>query len=216
MQRVADDEGPPSTRVLLVEDHQMLAEGLALALGASPDLEVCGRAARLEQVERMAHQTQADVVLLDRRLPDGDGLTALPGLVAGGRRVLVLTAEADAATVQAAISAGAHGVLLKDAGIDRLTDAIRTVAKGGSILAPELAARLVERMAGRGPSIPPLTTREAEVLALLAEGASTEEMATRLYLSTNTIRNHVQRLLTKLGAHSKVEALAIARRHGLL
>jgi len=140
----------------------------------------------------------------------------LPALVAMGARVLVLTAEADAGTVESAVSAGAHGVLLKDAGVQRLIEAIRTVAAGGSVLAPELTRRLLDRMSGRARGGPSLTGREAEVLSLLAAGASTEEMASKLYLSTNTVRNHVQRLLTKLGAHSKVEALAIARREGLL
>jgi DNA-binding NarL/FixJ family response regulator len=203
-------------RVLIVEDHEMLAEGLELALGASGGIEVAGRVRRVSEIEPAVRRTGVDVVVLDRRLPDGDALSVLPDLVALDTRVLLLTAEADAGTVEAAVSAGAHGVLLKDAGVQRLIEAIHTVAGGGSVLAPELTRRLLERMAGRSRQGPTLTGREAEVLAMLGSGASTEEMAAKLYLSTNTVRNHVQRLLTKLGAHSKVEALAIARREGLL
>jgi DNA-binding NarL/FixJ family response regulator len=203
-------------RVLIVEDHEMLAEGLELALGASGGIEVAGRVRRVSEIEAAVRRTSVDVVVLDRRLPDGDALDVLPAIVGLGSRVLVLTAEADATTVEAAVGAGAHGVLLKDAGVQRLIEAIHTVAGGGSVLAPELTRRLLDRMSGRARQGPSLTAREAEVLALLGAGASTEEMATKLYLSTNTVRNHVQRLLTKLGAHSKVEALAIARREGLL
>lgn len=203
------------TRVVLVEDHDMVAEAMALAMQRADDIEIVARArsiaTALEEVRRCA----PDVVLLDRRLPDGDAIDAIGALSAQGARVLMLTGEATSTVAARVAEAGGSGLVLKSSGLDELEDAVRRVAEGEAVFGAEFLAGVLSRLTGRTRSAT-LTARERQALGLLADGASTAEVAERLGVAVNTARNHVQRVLEKLGARSKLEAVAIARREGLL
>lgn len=209
----------PSIRVLLVEDHDMVAEALGMALDLASGIEVVGRAVSLEEAAAETGRWQPDVVLLDRRLPDGDGIEAIGRLTtaAHGARVLILTGEASASVATKVVEAGGAGLVTKSSGLKELEAAVREVAAGGVVFAPDLLAEVLDRLTGRtAQPRGELTARERETLTLLGEGASTAEISQQLGVARNTARNHVQRVLEKLGARSKLEAVVIARRDGLL
>ncbi|MEV0145406.1 MULTISPECIES: response regulator transcription factor [unclassified Nonomuraea] len=209
----------PSIRLLLVEDHDMVAEAIGLALGQTDGVEVVGRSASIAAAVADTARFKPDVVLLDRRLPDGDGISAIGRLMAAApeTRVLILTGEASASAATRVAEAGGVGLVLKSSALHELEAAVRQVAEGGVAFAPELLAGVLDRLTGRirlaGAG---LTARERETLLLLAEGASTVRISERLGVAHNTARNHIQRVLEKLGAGSKLEAVAIARREGLI
>ncbi|MGV9360851.1 response regulator transcription factor [Amycolatopsis sp. NPDC003731] len=208
-------EEPRPVRVLLVEDHDMVAEALQQALDRADGITVVGRArSRAEAVADVAEHAP-DVVVLDRRLADGDALGVLAQLGSGGARVLVLTGDATPAIAVQVAKAGGAGLLLKSSQLGVLESAVRDVAAGGVVFDPELLPGVFDRLTGRGGGAA-LTARERETLDLLAEGATTDEIGRRLGVSRNTTRNHVQRVLEKLGARSKLEAVAVARREGLI
>lgn len=202
-------------RVVLVEDHDMVAEAMTLAIQQVDDIEVVARARSIATAVAEVDEHSPDVVLLDRRLPDGDAVEAIAQLSALGTRVLVLTGEATASVAARVAEAGGAGLLLKSAGLDELMAAVRRVADGDVVFGAEFLAGVLNRLTGRTPSAT-LTARERQALHQLADGASTAELAQRLGVAHNTARNHVQRVLEKLGARSKLEAVAIARREGLL
>ena len=208
----------PPIRLVLVEDHDMVAEAISMALTDS-GLDVVARARSLKSGLADVARLAPDVVLLDRRLPDGDGIAAIGQLAqaAPGVRVLVLTGEATAPMAARVAEAGGAGLLLKSSGLIELVAAVRQVAAGGVVFAPGMLAGVLDRLTGRaGGGGVRLTQREQETLSLLAEGLSTAEIGFRLGIARNTARNHVQRLLEKLGARSKLEAVATARREGLI
>ncbi|OLZ45831.1 response regulator [Amycolatopsis keratiniphila] len=213
---------PPAAapiRVLLVEDHKMVAEALGAAFEEFPEIDL------VASVESLAHGMIAagdhlpDIVLLDRRLPDGDGIEAIAGFraVSPSSRVLVLTGDANSAIVARILEVGGAGLLLKSGLLDELITAIRTIAAGDMVIDPELLSGALA-MLGGGPGRvgPVLTLRERQVLGLIAEGAGTDRIAEELRLARNTVRNHVQRILVKTGTHSKLEAVVHARKNGLL
>jgi DNA-binding NarL/FixJ family response regulator len=205
--------------VLIVDDHQVLASSLAMVLDAEADLSVVATAGSLEEARRLIVSSRPDVILLDHRLPDGDGVTALPELRAlhPSARVVVLTASDADHVLMAAVEAGAAGFLSKSGSIEKLKTAVRAAAVGESVISPELLARLLSRMhQGGDKSGGPLTEREREVLSLVAEGLSNAAIASRLSVSIHTVRNHIASLSSKLGAHSKLEALSIAVHQGLV
>jgi len=213
------DAVPGSARVLIVDDHEVLASSLAQVLDHEPDLTVVGSAGTLERARALLATEAPDVVLLDHRLPDGDGVEAIPGLLALRPEVsiVVLTATTADHVLVAAIEGGASGFISKTRGLDEVTSAVRAAATGESVISPEMLARLLPRLHKREPEPrDKLTEREREVLHLLAEGLSNAAIAERLFVSVHTVRNHVANLSTKLGAHSKLEALSIAVREGLL
>jgi DNA-binding NarL/FixJ family response regulator len=205
--------------VLVVDDHEVLAASLALVLDAEDGITTAGTATTLAQAQTLVESTDPDVVLLDQRMPDGDGIAAIPKLRAARPSVgiVVLTASSADHVLIAAIEAGASGFLSKTRSIDEVTAAVRAAAVGESVISPELLARLLPRF-GRGKSTTgdELTEREREVLSLVAEGLSNAAIAERLVVSVHTVRNHIASLSGKLGAHSKLEALSIALRQGLL
>lgn len=195
----------------------MVAEALGLGLRQAADIEVVGQSGSLAAALADARNCQPQVVVLDRRLPDGDGVTAIGEFGALGARVLVLTGEATASVGAQVAEAGGSGLVLKSARLDELVAAVRKVAAGQVVFDPTLLAGVVNRLTGRlRGSTAALTARERETLALLADGASTADISGRLGVARNTARNHVQRVLEKLGARSKHEAVAIARREGML
>nr|WP_225440418.1 response regulator transcription factor [Amycolatopsis eburnea] len=208
---------PHPVRVLLVEDHDMVAEALQQALDRADGITVVGRARSRAEALADVGEHEPHVVLLDRRLSDGDALGAIADLAAGGARVLVLTGEATPAIAAQVAKAGGAGLLFKSSQLGVLESAVREVAAGGVVFEPELLPGVLDRLAGRIPAVGrTLTARERETLGLLGEGATTDEISLRLGVSRNTTRNHVQRVLEKLGARSKLEAVAVARREGLI
>ena len=205
--------------LLLADPHEMVAESLRLALDGAPDLSVLGMATTLDDLLPQAATRRPQVILLDQRLCDG-GVAAGIGRIkdtSPDSKLLMLTASASESAAVNALDAGCSGVVPKTASLDDLVSAVRATAAGELRLDSELLARLVPRLS-RGYREPgaDLTAREREVLRLVAEGLSTTDMAAHLFVSPNTVRNHVQSILGKLGAHSKLEALVIATRGGLL
>lgn len=208
-----------SIRVLIVDDHEVLASALAHALDAEPDLVAVGIAGTLERAAALIPTAAPDVLLLDHRLPDGDGVDAVARLRAlrPAMAVIVLTASAAEHVMVAAIEGGVSGFLSKTRSLAEVTSAVRAAAAGEAVISPEMLARLLPRLnrsgrAGRDT----LTEREREVLGLLSEGLTNAAIAERLFVSVHTVRNHVANLSAKLGARSKLEALSIAVREGLL
>ncbi|MFJ7948551.1 response regulator [Streptomyces sp. NPDC096354] len=206
-------------RVLLVEDHDMVAEAICLALERSPDLEIVGRSASVESALADVGRYQPDVVLMDRRLPDGDGVSVIVALkaVVPGVRVLILAGEGSASVAARVAEEGGAGLILKASGLSELEDAVHRVAAGEVVYSQEVLGEVLGRLTGRVPGIgSTLTARERETLNLLGEGLSAAAISGRLGVALNTVRNHIQRVLEKLGARSQLEAVTIARREGLL
>jgi DNA-binding NarL/FixJ family response regulator len=212
--------GPADTTVrVLVDDHQMFAASLAHALQSEPDLLVVGQAASIRDAQNLVAATAPDVVLLDHRLPDGDGVSAIAGLhgIRPSAQIVVLTATTSDRVLVAAMEAGAAGFIAKTQRLDDVIDGVRAAAQGESVVSAKLLTRLLPRLhrqAGGGGA--ELTEREREILDLLATGLSNADIARRLTISVHTVRNHVANLSAKLGAHSKLEVLSIAVREGLV
>jgi NarL family two-component system response regulator LiaR len=203
-------------RVLLVDDHAVVREGLRAFLELQPDIVVVGEADGGETALAVAAKTKPDVVLMDLVMPDGDGITALRRLreESPDVRVLVLTSYIDDAQVFGAIQAGAAGYQLKDIQPEALADAIRDVHGDRPALHPEAQARLMHRTAG--PPGSTLTPRERDVLRLLAEGFANKEIARRLFVSEKTVKTHVSSILQKLGVQDRTQAALAAVRQRLL
>ncbi|HSF97249.1 MAG TPA: response regulator transcription factor [Ornithinibacter sp.] len=210
------------TRVVLADDQPLVRAGLRMILSTEPDLVVVGEAATGREAVDVCAETRPDVVLMDVRMPVLDGIEATRRVTAlpDPPRVLVLTTFDLDEIVYDALRAGASGFLLKDAPEERLTAAIRVVADGGSLFAPSVTKRLIEEFAQRrpSPSVPVhgLTDREAEVLRLVAAGLSNAEIAQRLYITDNTVKTHVARILTKLGLRDRVQAVVLAYESGMV
>ncbi|MFG2592076.1 response regulator transcription factor [Streptomyces sp. NBC_01166] len=206
-------------KILLVEDHDMVAEAICLALERSPDLRVVARAASVASALTDARRCEPDVVLMDRRLPDGDGVTAIADLraIVPDGRVLILAGEGSGSVAVRVAEAGGAGLILKARGLSELEDAVRRVAAGEMVFSQDVLGDVLGRLSGRTQGVGAnLTPREREALALLGEGHTTAEISDQLGVALNTVRNHVQRVLEKLGARSQLEAVTIARREGLL
>lgn len=207
-------------RVVVIDDHQILAGALKAALDSSPDLHVVAIAATIADGVRAVGETQPDLVVTDYRLPDGDIAEHVPHMVdcCPETKVLVLTGWPDESSFLRTIGAGANGFLDKQQDLDALLDAARRVLRGELVVAPRFLPLLVRR-AGASPSSgrsSSLTSRELDVLQLLADGLSTRDVAAHLHLSVNTIRNHVARTLPKLGAHSRLDAVRAGVERGLI
>ncbi|GIH16794.1 response regulator [Rugosimonospora africana] len=201
-------------RVLLVDDHPVVREGLRGILGAEDDIEVVGEAGSAADAVAVARAYEPDVVLMDLRMPDGDGVQATRDLLARDPncRVVVLTTYENDADILRAVEAGATGYLLKDAGRSELTGAIRAAARGKTVLAPAVAARLVSRM--RSPL--DLTPREIEVLRLVGAGRTNAEIGRELLVSEATVKTHLLRTFGKLGVSDRTAAVTAALRRGIL
>ena len=204
--------------VLVVDDHQMFSECLLQVLGAEEDITVVGTAATVAEGVKAARSLEPDVVLMDYELPDGDGTQAVSAIVAHrpDARVVMLTSFTDDAVAHRAIQAGCCGYVTKDRAVDEVVKAVRAVHGGEALISSTVLARLLPRMDRGFRWGADLTARELDVLQLLGEGASNREIAERLSLRLNTVRNHVQNMLLKLGAHSRLEAVSIAVREGII
>lgn len=209
---------PERIRVLLVDDHQVVRQGLRAFLQLQPDLEVVGEAAGGRAALEAAAAGRPDVVLMDLVMPEGDGIAAIRALaqVAPGARVLVLSSFADDEHIFAAMQAGAAGYLLKDVDPDALAEAIREVRRGRPALHPDVAARLMRRVADpAGAATESLTPREREVLRLVVEGYANKQIARRLLITEKTVKTHVSSILQKLGVADRTAAAVLAIRQGL-
>ncbi len=213
-------------RVLLVDDHRLVTEMLADALGAADGIEVVGIAASGEEGVGLALRQRPDVVLMDVEMGGMSGIEATRQIAQAlpHTKVVMLTADDDQTTVLDAVESGAAGYLTKDkALVDDVVDAVRRAYAGEIMLPSQLIGRLINSLAQRRREqaerqhlVERLTAREHEILGLIAEGADNKTIADRLVVSPHTVRTHVQNLLAKLGAHSKLEALTIAARRGLV
>ncbi|WP_301177440.1 response regulator [Actinomadura geliboluensis] len=199
-------------RVMIVDDHPIVREGLRGMLAAEPDIEVAGEAASGDEAVALVPRVRPDVVLMDLRMPSGDGVSAIERLP--GHRILVLTTFQDDADIVRAIEAGAAGYLLKDASRADLAAAVREVAAGRRVLSPEVSARLAA--VDQTPAPPVLSAREAEVLALVAEGLTNAQIGERLYIGQATVKTHLLRIFTKLGVSDRTAAVITALQHGLI
>ncbi len=212
-------------RVVLVDDQHLVRAGFRLVLDYQPDMTVVGEAGDGAEALRLLRTTEADVVVMDLRMPVLDGVAATRQICAAGPapRVLVLTTFDTDEEAFAALQAGASGFLLKSVPPDELLSAIRVVAGGEAVVAPRVTRRLLDRFAGRlapdsaGPTVQvDLTDRETEVLLLVAEGLSNIEIGGRLHVAEATVKTHIGRILAKLNVRDRVQAVVYAYESGLV
>jgi len=217
------------TRVVVADDQTIVREGIVMLLGLLPGIEVVGAAADGEEAVRLVAEQRPEVVLMDLRMPRCDGVEATRRIRSEhpGTQVVVLTTYADDDDLFPALRAGARGYLTKDAGGDEIARAIADVTAGGAGLSPAVQSRVLDVLAAGGPlagrrengarqQLPDgLTVREAEVLALVAEGLSNSEIAARLHVSMATVKTHINNLFAKTGVRDRAQAVGYAYRHGI-
>jgi DNA-binding NarL/FixJ family response regulator len=207
-----------TTRVLIVEDHQVVAEGLAALINDQKDMTVVGKAGTVAEAIAQAAELQPDVVLVDFRLTDGTGADAATAIrqMRPDTKLIFLTREDSDAARFAALEAGASGFIHKSRAAQDVVDAIRTVADGGNLFTPRGIAQLISNRREVEAQLERLTAREKEVLRLMAEGIASREIASKLGISYTTVRTHIRSLGSKLGVHSKLEAIVKARELALV
>jgi DNA-binding NarL/FixJ family response regulator len=213
-------------RVVVADDHALVREGIRALLALVPDVSLVGEARDGAEAARVVAEARPDVLLLDMRMPAGDGLWVVREL---RRRellpaTLILSTFDDDAAALDVVRAGARGFLLKDVTLDRLVDAVRALAAGGTRILPRMTARAEDELAARAARIPAtreaepteLTEREREVLRLVASGFSNREIAQALFVAEGTVKNHVSNILTKMGVRDRTRAVIKAAERGLL
>jgi len=221
---------PDPIRVLIVDDHALFRRGLEMVLTEEPDIELVGEASDGAEAVEKAGQALPDVVLMDIRMPKSSGIEACRAMkeVSPSAKIVMLTISDEEEDLFEAIRAGASGYLLKDIPYDEVADVVRAVHGGQSLINPSMAAKLLTEFAAlakhdgdgeeRTQQVPPpkLTDREMEVLRLVARGMNNRDIAKELFISENTVKNHVRNILEKLQIHSRMEAVMIAVREKLI
>jgi RNA polymerase sigma factor (sigma-70 family) len=209
-------DGP--IRILIVEDHQVVADGLSALLNDQPDMSVVGAAGSVAEALARASELNPDVAVVDFRLTDGTGADAGSGMrqIRPEIKLIFLTREDSDAVRFAALEAGASAFIHKSKAANEVVDAVRVVAAGGTLITPRTIATLLHKRRSMDAQLESLTQREREVLHHMAEGMSSREIAKRLGISYTTVRTHIRSLGAKLGVHSKLEAIVKARELGLV
>ena len=205
-------------KILLADDHTIVRQGLKLILSAHPDMEVVGEAANGREAVEMADKLRPDVVLMDVQMPELNGIEATKKMVAAQPRIriLVLSMHKESVYVREILKAGARGYILKDAIDTELLNAVRSVAKGDGYISPAVAGALNETAKNAANAVDLLSTREREVLLLIAEGKTNKEIATKLNLSVYTVDSHCGKIMEKLNLHSAGELVRFAIKNGLV
>lgn len=204
---------PAKIRVMTVDDHPLMQEGIAALVNNQPDMQVVGTASSVEQAPEVFSECSPDVVLMDMRLGDGSGVDAMEMLLAidPSARVVILTMVEGDVGIRRALKAGAKGYVLKTMPPKELLQVIRKVHSGRKHIAPEIASQLAEYYEDDSP-----TSREIEVLRLVAEGLRNREIAERLFISEDTVKVHMKHVMDKLGANDRTQAVSIAVRRGII
>jgi DNA-binding NarL/FixJ family response regulator len=218
--------GAEPIRVLVVDDHVLFRRGLDMVLGQEPDIALVGEAGDGAEAVAKAADLLPDIVLLDVRMPRRSGIEACAAIkeVVPTTRIIMLTISDDEADLYDAVKAGASGYLLKEISIDEVSAAIRAVAGGQSLISPAMASKLLSEFASmikksddsRQIPAPRLTDRELDVLKLVARGMNNREIGAKLFISENTVKNHIRNILEKLQLHSRMEAVMYAVREKIL
>jgi DNA-binding NarL/FixJ family response regulator len=218
MQMIDDRPAPRVIRLVIVDDHEMVREGVRAILAGEPDLKVVGEAGSADSLLELVEQTKPDVVLLDARLPGMSGPDACAKLMVHHPelQVLIVSTYTDDELVRACIAAGARGYVVKDIDRFELKAAIRSVYRGEGVVSPTVAGKVLDqlRAAPAPPSTSLLNDTQLRILKLIAVGYSNREIGSRVHLSENTIKSHVQEIFRKLGVRTRVEAALRASREG--
>lgn len=221
----ATDAGLEPIRVVVVDDQELFRRGLTMLLGVEDRIEVVGEAGDGTEGIEVASRSAPDVVLLDVRMPRRSGIEACRAIkeAVPSAKIVMLTMSDEEADLYEAVKSGAAGYLLKDSSIDEVAQAVRVVAEGQSLISPSMAVKLIDEFKQMSrPEREPaagglrLTERELEVLRLVARGLNNREIARELYISENTVKNHVRNILEKLQLHSRMEAVMYAVREKIL
>src|SRR5215471_11429840 len=219
---------PEPIRTLIVDDHALFRRGLEIVLVTEPDIDVVGQASDGAEAVQKASEYLPDVVLMDVRMPRSSGIVACRAIkeIAPSARIIILTMSDEEEDLFEAIKAGASGYLLKDIPLDEVAEAVRAVHGGQSLISPSMAGKLLTEfavLAGRDDGerarevpAPKLTEREMQVLRLVARGLNNRDIAKELFISDNTVKNHVRNILEKLQIHSRMEAVMVAVREKLI
>ncbi|HUD37969.1 MAG TPA: response regulator transcription factor [Streptosporangiaceae bacterium] len=220
--------GPEPIRTLIVDDHALFRRGLEIVLVSEPDIEVVGQAGDGTEAVQKAGESVPDIVLMDVRMPRSSGIQACRAIkdVAPSAKIIILTMSDEEEDLFEAIRAGASGYLLKDIPLDEVAEAVRAVHGGQSLISPSMAGKLLTEfatLAKRDREQPPqqlpapkLTDREMQVLKLVARGMNNRDIAKELFISDNTVKNHVRNILEKLQIHSRMEAVMVAVREKII
>ncbi|HEX9552039.1 MAG TPA: response regulator transcription factor [Streptosporangiaceae bacterium] len=220
--------GDEPIRTLIVDDHALFRRGLEIVLVTEPDIEVVGEAGDGAEAVQRAGESLPDVVLMDIKMPRSSGIEACRSIkdVAPSARIIILTMSDEEEDLFDAIKAGASGYLLKDIPLDQVAEAVRSVHGGQSLISPSMAGKLLTEFASiarreteespREVPAPKLTDREIQVLKLVARGMNNRDIAKELFISDNTVKNHVRNILEKLQIHSRMEAVMVAVREKLI
>ena len=221
---MTEAQGSEPVRVLVVDDQELFRRGLIMLLGSDSDIEVVGEASDGITATELAVRTAPDVILLDVRMPRRTGVEACRGIkeAVPSAKIIMLTVSDEEADLYESVKNGASGYLLKDSSIEEVAQAIRVVNEGQSLISPSMAVKLIDDFKQmskpereQGPALK-LTERELEVLRLVAKGLNNREVAKELFISENTVKNHVRNILEKLQLHSRMEAVMYAMREKLL
>ncbi len=220
--------GPEPIRTLIVDDHALFRRGLEIVLVTEPDIEVVGEASDGAEAVEKAAESLPDIVLMDVRMPRSSGIEACRAIkdVAPSAGIIIVTMSDEEEDLFEAIKAGASGYLLKDIPLDQVAEAVRSVHCGQSLISPSMAGKLLTEFASLASRdieeppqqvpVPKLTDRELQVLKLVARGMNNRDIAKELYISDNTVKNHVRNILEKLQIHSRMEAVMVAVREKLI